>query len=57
MDKDKWVKALMATLTVVVPFGIVAAGGYYGYQFYKKKREQKVLGEARPIVQEEEIKK
>ena len=39
MDKNKVLKITLTIVAVVVPFGLIGVGSYYGYKAYKKRQE------------------
>jgi cell division protein FtsB len=43
MEKKKWVKTGLAIVAAVVPFGLSAIIGYYGYKEFKRRQEVKKL--------------
>jgi hypothetical protein len=43
MDAKKFVKIATTVALVVIPFGLTAVAGYYGYKKYKEIQEKKNL--------------
>ncbi len=41
MDKKKVLKTTLTIVAVVVPFGLIGIGSYYGDKAYKKKKAEK----------------
>ena len=41
MNKAKLIKTATTLAVAVLPFGLVAVGGYYGYKHWKKKKTEK----------------
>jgi len=41
VDKKKVAEKIITGLVFLVPFGMAAIGGYYGYKLYKKKKDEK----------------
>ena len=41
MDKKKVIKTTLTIIAIVVPFGLVGVGSYYGFKKYKKLKQQK----------------
>tara|TARA_B100001094_G_C17948731_1_gene679377 strand:+ start:157 stop:303 length:147 start_codon:yes stop_codon:yes gene_type:complete len=41
MDKKKVLKTALTVVAVIVPFGLIGIGSYYGYKAYKKKQAEK----------------
>jgi len=41
MDKKKWIDVGLTVAAVIIPFGLITLGGYYGYRAYRKRKEEK----------------
>lgn len=41
MNKKKLLEIAINTAVFVIPFGLVAIGGYYGYKKYRKNKDDK----------------
>jgi len=41
MNKKALIKTLLTGAAIILPFGLVVAGGYYGYKYYKEDKEGK----------------
>ena len=39
MDKKKVLETTLTIVAIVVPFGLIGIGSYYGYKAYKKRKE------------------
>jgi uncharacterized membrane protein len=40
MDKRKVLKTTLTIVAIVVPFGLIGIGSYYGYKAYKKRKSE-----------------
>tara|TARA_R110000822_G_scaffold46670_3_gene124185 strand:- start:5607 stop:5756 length:150 start_codon:yes stop_codon:yes gene_type:complete len=41
MDRRKIIKTTLTIVGLLVPFGLIGVGSYYGYQSYKKRKKEK----------------
>lgn len=41
MNKKSLIKTFLTGAAIILPFGFLVIGGYYGYNHYKNKKEEK----------------